>query len=81
MVLEKDALLTFLNEKLCVDTTDLTDSEPLFSSGILDSFSMVDMLVFIESSIGKRLSPADISLDNFDTVERIIAFAGQVAEA
>jgi len=53
---------------------------PLFSSSLLDSFTMVDLIMFIEKSAGVRLSPADVTLDNLDSIERILAFvAGQGA--
>lgn len=49
-------------------------STPLFSSGMLDSFTMVDLIMFIERSAGVRLDPSDVTLDNLDTIERILAF-------
>ena len=80
LTVEKDNLRAFLRDSLGVDTQYLDDSEPLFSSGILDSFSMVELLIFIEKSINKKLNPADISLENFDSVEKILHFAALAAD-
>jgi acyl carrier protein len=70
----RDALMTYLNEKMGVDTSSLADDTPLFSSNLLDSFSMVDLIMFVEKEGGVTLNPTDVSLDNLDTVGRILAF-------
>jgi acyl carrier protein len=75
MPLTRDALAGFLTSKLGLSMTDVDDATPLFSSGLIDSFSMVDLLLFVEESIGKRIDPSEVSLDNLDSVERILAFA------
>jgi acyl carrier protein len=52
---------------------------PLFSSNMLDSFSMVDLIMFLEKSTGMRLNPADVTLDNLDSIERILDFVSKQA--
>lgn len=74
MTLEKDILTGYLSGTLNVDVTQVTDDTPLFSSGLIDSFSMIDLITFIESQCGTSISPADITLDNFDTIGRIMHF-------
>jgi acyl carrier protein len=44
---------------------------PLFSSGLLDSFNMIEMVVLIEQTTRTKLRIADICLENLDTIERI----------
>ena len=51
----------------------ITSDEPLFSSGLIDSFSMVDLLAFVEKSAGRRIRVVDVNLDNFDSIDRIVA--------
>lgn len=46
----------------------------LFSSGLLDSVSMIGLIGFIEASTGTVIPPADVTLENFDTVDRILAY-------
>ena len=57
-----------------LDTASLADETPLFSSNLLDSFSMVDLIMFIEKESGVRLDPTDVSLDNLDSIDRILRF-------
>lgn len=74
MAMTKDELLTFLNKKLGIDTASIDDSTLLFSSGMVDSFSLVSLITFIEKKGGFRMNPLDVSLENMDNVERILAF-------
>ncbi len=76
MALTREALCAYLEGTLGVPSDDLADPEALlFSTGILDSFSMVDLIMFIEGEAGVQLSPADVRLENLDSVSRILALA------
>lgn len=79
MAMTRDALLEYMNQKLGVDTDTLTDDTPLFSSGLLDSFTLLEVVTFIESQAGVKMRPTEINLDNLDSVDRILAFAGSHA--
>jgi len=35
---------------------------------------MVALIMFIEHTAGLRVHPADVTLDNFDSIDRILAF-------
>lgn len=54
---------------------------PLFSGGLLDSLSVLDVVTLIEEVIGKPVPPEDITLENFDTVSRIAGFAARLRDA
>ena len=69
-----DSLMTYLGERMGLDTAALTADTPLFSSNLLDSFSMVDLIMFIEKESGLKLQPTDVSLDNLDSIDRILRF-------
>lgn len=62
----------FLATEFAVTQT-ITDDAPLFSSGLLDSFSMVELLAFVEELAGRRVRVVDVNLDNLDTIDRIVA--------
>ena len=67
-----------LREKIC-ELTFLADDEltpelNLFSEGYLDSVSLLELVSFIETSLSIRIATADLSLDNFDTLARIINY-------
>ena len=49
--------------------------KPLFRSGTVDSFAPITLLTFLESQCGFRIGPMEVTLDNFDSIERILRFA------
>lgn len=72
--MNSEAVKSYLSERLGLDAGSLSDQTPLFSSNLLDSFSMVDLIMFIEQQGGVRLEPSDVSLDNLDSIDRILRF-------
>jgi acyl carrier protein len=72
--MDSESLRAYLGDRMGLDTSTLADDTPLFSSNLLDSFSMVDLIMFIEKESGVRLNPTDVSLDNLDSIERILTF-------
>ena len=70
----KDALLTYLADNFDVDMEDIEDDTPLFSSNLLDSFGMIDLVSFIESEAAVKFGALDMHLDNLDSVNQILAF-------
>ena len=74
MTVTSTDLRSYLTGTLNFDLPGVADADPLFSSGLVDSFAMIDLITFLESQGGFRIPPADITLDNFDTLERIVAF-------
>lgn len=75
---DRETLIEFLETDLGVDMDDVEDNEPLFSSGLVDSFALVTLMMHLENSGGFRINPADVTLDNLDTVERILAYMARV---
>lgn len=45
--------------------------EPLISSGLIDSFSLVDLGVFVEETFGIRIEDTELNADTFDTLEQL----------
>ena len=74
MPIERDALIDYMEIDLGVDTADIDDDSKLFSTGIIDSFALVSLMTFIETSTGNRIPPGDVVLENFDSVGRIMAY-------
>jgi acyl carrier protein len=73
--LDRDQLRAFLRDQLGLPTEDLADDDLLFSTGRLDSFSMVDLILFVEASLGRRMAAGDVRMDNLDSLSRILAWA------
>ncbi len=55
------------------DDREVTETTPLISGGIVDSFSMVSLLRFLEKKYSIHIPDADATPEAFDTVESIAA--------
>ncbi len=72
MMLTRETLTAFLKKKTNIG--DFAGDTPLFSTGTLDSVSQLDLIMLIESSAGITIDQADITLDNMDSMDRILTF-------
>jgi acyl carrier protein len=79
MSFDRQALAAFLENEMSLDLSEVSDDDALFSTGLLDSFGMVELMSFIESSASIRMDPGDVTLENLDSVNRILAFVNQSA--
>lgn len=52
----------------------VTMNESLVESRLLDSITLVDLAVSIEEKTGVRITRQDFVPENFDSIERMIAF-------
>lgn len=50
------------------------DERSLVDEGILDSFGLAELVAVIEAEYGCSIPDADISLRNFESIERIAAY-------
>ncbi len=55
------------------DDREITETTPLISGGIVDSFSMVSLKRFLEKKYAIRIPDADATPQAFDTVRSIVA--------
>ncbi len=62
-----------------MDVDGLDVDMPLFSSQLVDSFALVTLMMFLEREAGIRIAPADVNLDNMDTIGRMLAYVSRVA--
>ena len=54
------------------DPATLADSTPLVSSGILTSLCLVEITTFIEESFSIELRPADIGIEQMDSIDLMV---------
>jgi len=71
MALTEQQLIAFLKDTLQLEEQIEADTE-LFSTGLLDSVAMMNMIAFVEETTRSEIHPADVTLENFDTVGRIV---------
>jgi acyl carrier protein len=70
----KTALRSALITRFGVKKTLLTDQTELFSQGLLDSLTVMELVSFVESQTETFIPPTEITLENFDSIERIVRF-------
>ena len=75
MELTAASLIDYLQTSLGLDTTDIGPDSSLFLSNFIDSFSLIDLIMFVESQIGVKIEPDEVQIDNFDSISRILQFA------
>ncbi|NWG28666.1 MAG: acyl carrier protein [Ignavibacteriaceae bacterium] len=70
----KDTILQYVkNEYLETDDDrEITYDTPLISGGIVDSFSMVSLKVFLETKYNIQIPDAKASPEAFDSVNNIV---------
>lgn len=47
--------------------------ESIISSGLIDSFSLVDLSLFIEDNFNVRIDDTELNANTFDTLEQLAA--------
>lgn len=70
----KHDLLAVMRDELFLDVSAIDNDTPLFSSGLIDSFSLATLILAIEEKARVKLDPLDITLDNLDSIARILRF-------
>jgi acyl carrier protein len=45
--------------------------EALISTGLIDSFNLVDLALYIESTYGVRMDDTELNRETFDTLEQL----------
>lgn len=45
--------------------------EALISSGLIDSFSLMDISLFVEGNFGVRIDDTELNAETFDTLEQL----------
>jgi acyl carrier protein len=51
--------------------------EPLLSTGVIDSFHLVDLAAFVEDQFGVRLDDTELNSEAFDTLDQLAAIIRQ----
>jgi acyl carrier protein/D-alanine--poly(phosphoribitol) ligase subunit 2 len=74
----KDLVLNYVKKEYLEEgDDDISYDTPLISSGYVDSFSMVSLLVFLENKFKIKIPPEKATPEAFDTVNSIVALVNQ----
>jgi len=50
---------------------ELPPDSPLISSGMIDSFSLMDIALFVEDTFGVRIEDTELNAETFDTIKEL----------
>ena len=56
---------------------ELGDNDPLISSGLIDSFHLVDLSLFVEEAFGVRIDDTELNAETFDSLSELAALIRQ----
>lgn len=74
----KDLILNYVIKEYMEDGDEkITYDTPLISSGYVDSFSMVSLLVFLENKFKIKIPPNKATPEAFDSVNSIVDLVNQ----
>jgi acyl carrier protein len=70
-----DTLRAYLQEALRLhgDTQELAEGDSLFLSGRLDSFSMMNLILFLETAFALTFSDLEFDVEKVDSLNAIAA--------
>lgn len=49
----------------------IKDDEAIISSGMIDSFHLVDLSLFVENEFGVRIDDSELNKETFDSIDQL----------
>jgi len=69
-----DALEVLITAKILKQPgRKIAPDEPLISSGLVDSFSLVDLALIVEDTFGVRIEDTELNAQTFDNLRQLSA--------
>jgi len=76
---EAQAMIDYVKKNLLLDSSDEIDEEtPLVSSGLVDSFALIEVLLELEKVTKRKISPGKVGAKDMDTVSLMLKTADRV---
>ena len=74
-------LTTWLNQKFAEPDVLIGRDTMLFDGGLINSIRILEIIAWVERAIGQPIADRDIRMDNFASVDRIVAvFAPEASD-
>ena len=73
----KKDIKEFILDEFSPEESQLKDNILLFDAGIIDSLGMVKLTAFIKESYGVNINPSEVTMENFNTIEKIAKFISE----
>ena len=69
----KEELIEYIMKEFVEDPDEeLDENTPLISAGLIDSLSVVSLVAFIDKKYGVKIPDEKGTVDNFETISKII---------
>lgn len=66
-------LIEYITKEFLTDPSQtITADTKLISSGLIDSFALVSLQVYIEVEFGKKIPAPKITAESFDTIRQMV---------
>lgn len=70
----QDKLSKFIADKILKQPgRAIAPDEKLISSGLIDSFSLMDLALFVEDTYGVRIEDTELNANTFDSLDQLAA--------
>ncbi len=70
----RENLRTYITRELIRDEDYvLADDEGIISNGLMDSFSLAELAVYVESEFNVYIPDPDLTVEKMDTLDQIVA--------
>lgn len=70
----------FIADETGISADEFGTDTQLFSGGYIDSFTMTAVIAFIEETFDVEIPQSAITLENFDTIDSMVAFIAREKE-
>ncbi len=73
-----DTIISALEKYIAVQVLkqpnrNIAPEEPLISSGLIDSFSLMDLALFVEDTFGVRIEDTELNANTFDNLNQLVS--------
>ncbi|MBL8097685.1 MAG: acyl carrier protein [Anaerolineales bacterium] len=67
-----NSIAKFIAEKILKQPNkEIKSDEALISSGLIDSFSLMDLALFVEDTFGVKIEDTELNADTFDSLNQL----------
>ncbi len=70
-----DQLLAFINAEVSISPDPIEVGTDLLLTGAVDSLGVVRVTQWLEDELGVEVDPVEVTLENFQTVDKMVAYA------
>ncbi len=73
-------LIQLIQSEIALDADDLDADTDLLLTGLVDSLGIIQIVNWIEDELDVDVDPGDVTLENFQTVARMVTYVEQRQE-